>query len=171
MDEPTEIIGIDPGFGKPAVAALSPRSGKVKRVSAFDGKAPTSLDMSLRAHAIGLLIARYVGEVEGTKIVGIEGPAYGVKRSRSIEQLARCRQAIFSVLTFTLPDLLIYEIPPASAKMAVTGQGNASKDQVLKCIERSFRVNLSMTHETRCAQADAIAIAVCTYNRWKRGFQ
>lgn len=56
----------------------------------------------------------------------------------------------------------VVEVPPASAKLAVTGSGRASKTQVAGCVARLLRVNLSGASEDA---TDALAVALAAVLR------
>jgi hypothetical protein len=67
-------------------------------------------------------------QADGHKIIAVEGPSYG-SRFRA-EPLARVRQCVHDMAAFYFEDFLWYEIPPPSAKLAVTGNGSAKKEVV-----------------------------------------
>jgi crossover junction endodeoxyribonuclease RuvC len=55
----------------------------------------------------------------------------------------------------------VFQYPPATIKMSVTGAGNAHKSQV----GRMVTVILGLTEEVPEDAADALAVAICHLNR------
>lgn len=62
------------------------------------------------------------------------------------------------VLAATLSNIEVFEYSPKSAKLAVTGNGSASKYQVQKMIQQQFCLKAPPTPEDA---ADALALAIC----------
>lgn len=164
---PTEIVGIDPGFGQPAAAALDPKTGKLIRVTTWNGDDSVGMEMSARCFAIAAVIARWLAATPGPKVIGIEGPALNVRRFKAVEMMARMRQAIFDTCAQHFPNMVHFEIPPASAKIAATGSGNAQKEQVARAVQQIHRVTLDVALAPRHAKADSIAIAMATLGQWR----
>ncbi len=105
--------------------------------------------------------------------LAIEAPFYG-KNVQSMLKLGRAQGAAISAAL--LRDMPIFEYAPKKIKMAITGQGNASKEQVAGILQsilsiRELPKNLDAT--------DGLAAAVChfyqkdipgtgkSYNSWK----
>jgi len=89
--------------------------------------------------------------------LAIEAPFYG-KNVQSMLKLGRAQgTAIAAALSRSLD---IYEYAPRKIKMAITGQGNASKEQVAALLQKMFAIaempsNLDAT--------DGLAAAVCHF--------
>lgn len=173
---PSEIIGIDPGVGFPAFAALEPRTGKLLRVESFRGdqisrRQTSRVNVSKRVYEITARILSRIVLVPGPKVVGIEGFIRN-KGSTSIDTLGRFRQGLYDACMVAFGDLEVgwvhFEIPPATAKRAATGNGSAPKEVVAKMVERNFRATLSGSNDRRFAEADSVAIAMATLTRWNR---
>jgi crossover junction endodeoxyribonuclease RuvC len=105
--------------------------------------------------------------------LAIEAPFYG-KNVQSMLKLGRAQGAAISAALYR--DLPIFEYAPKKIKMAITGQGNASKEQVAGILQNLLAIaelpkNLDAT--------DGLAAAVCHfyqkdipdkgggYNSWK----
>ncbi len=105
--------------------------------------------------------------------LAIEAPFYG-KNVQSMLKLGRAQGAAISAALQR--DMPIFEYAPKKIKMAITGQGNASKEQVASMLQnmlliRELPKNLDAT--------DGLAAAVChyyqkefpnsgtSYNSWK----
>jgi crossover junction endodeoxyribonuclease RuvC len=89
--------------------------------------------------------------------LAIEAPFYG-KNVQSMLKLGRAQgTAIAAALSRSLA---IYEYAPRKIKLAITGQGNASKEQVAALLQKMFAIaempsNLDAT--------DGLAAAVCHF--------
>ena len=89
--------------------------------------------------------------------LAIEAPFYG-KNVQSMLKLGRAQGAAISAALYR--DLPIYEYAPKKIKMAITGEGNASKEQVAGLLRnildlKELPENLDAT--------DGLAAAVCHY--------
>lgn len=89
--------------------------------------------------------------------VAVEAPFYG-KNAQVMLKLGRAQgAAIAAAIAKNIP---IFEYAPRKVKMAVTGQGAASKEQVALILSRT----LSTEFESRFLDAsDALAIAMCHF--------
>lgn len=105
--------------------------------------------------------------------LAIEAPFYG-KNVQSMLKLGRAQGAAISAALYR--DMPIFEYAPRKIKMSITGQGNASKEQVAGILKNLLTIkelpkNLDAT--------DGLAAAVChfyqkdipeqggNYNSWK----
>ena len=104
--------------------------------------------------------------------LAIESPFYG-KNIQSMLKLGRAQgAAIIASLNF---DMEINEYAPRKIKMAITGNGNASKEQVAIILKSIVNKQLLNQHDA----TDAVAVAVChcyqnkisngnkNYSNWK----
>lgn len=106
---------------------------------------------------------KYLGEISDLYLditpeaVFIEKPFVG-KNPVAICSLARTVQMIRIAVLTEYPEALIVEISPSEVKKAITGVGNAKKEQVKKMVEQIFKevAGKDITYD----QSDAIAIAV-----------
>lgn len=101
---------------------------------------------------VGNIIDRY-----SPRDLAVEAPFYG-KNPQVMLKLGRAQgAAIAAAISRNIP---IFEYAPRKVKIAITGQGGASKEQVSLILERT----LNVTFETRFLDAsDAVAIAMCHY--------
>lgn len=89
--------------------------------------------------------------------LAIEAPFYG-KNVQSMLKLGRAQGAAISAALHR--DMPIFEYAPRKIKMAITGQGNASKEQVASILQgmlsiRELPKNLDAT--------DGLAVAICHF--------
>ncbi|MDR1646121.1 MAG: crossover junction endodeoxyribonuclease RuvC [Tannerellaceae bacterium] len=152
------ILGIDPGtivmgYGiiritgnKPAVEALG-----VLQLDKYE-------DHYLRLHKIFKRVTGLIDEYHPGELA-IEAPFFG-KNVQSMLKLGRAQgAAISAALNRSLP---IFEYAPLKIKMSITGNGNASKEQVAGMLQRFLRI----PDENMLPQMDAtdgLAAAVCHF--------
>lgn len=91
--------------------------------------------------------------------IAIESPFLG-KNVKSMLTLSKAQSmAISAGLYRNIP---IIEYSPKKIKMAITGNGNSSKEQVYKMIEKNiFKKNYNFNKKIDAV--DALAIAICHY--------
>ncbi|MDR1259300.1 MAG: crossover junction endodeoxyribonuclease RuvC [Tannerellaceae bacterium] len=152
------ILGIDPGtivmgYGiiriignKPKVDALG-----VLQLNKYD-------DHYLRLGKIFESVTGLIDEYQPCELA-IEAPFFG-KNVQSMLKLGRAQGvAISAALSRNIP---IFEYAPLKIKMSITGNGNASKEQVAGMLQRLFRI----PSERMLPQMDAtdgLAAAVCHF--------
>jgi len=89
--------------------------------------------------------------------LAIESPFYG-KNVQSMLKLGRAQGvAISAALSRDLP---IFEYAPKKIKMAITGEGNASKEQVASILERILHVS---DMPSNLDATDGLAAALCHF--------
>lgn len=95
------------------------------------------------------------------KEMAIEAPFYG-KNAQSMLKLGRAQGvAIAAAMTSAVQ---VQEYAPRKIKQAVTGNGNASKEQVAKMMEQEFKIDLS---DQILDATDALGAAICHYYQTK----
>lgn len=101
---------------------------------------------------VGVLMDRYSPDD-----LAIEAPFYG-KNPQVMLKLGRAQgAAIAAALHRQIP---VFEYAPRKVKMAITGQGDASKEQVKMLMEKTLKTEM----DNRFLDAsDALAIAMCHF--------
>ncbi|MCF0177921.1 MAG: crossover junction endodeoxyribonuclease RuvC [Bacteroidales bacterium] len=89
--------------------------------------------------------------------VAVEAPFYG-KNPQVMLKLGRAQGAALAAAM--LRDIPVFEYAPRKVKIAVTGEGSASKEQVKSMLEKSMDVKLDIKY---LDASDALAIAVCHF--------
>ena len=115
-----------------------------------------SPDHTVRLKKIFTRVSSLIKEFKPGELA-IEAPFYG-KNVQSMLKLGRAQGvAMTAAMVYDLP---IAEYAPRKVKQAVTGQGNASKQQVSKMLEQilDFQVESQFLDAT-----DALAVAVCHF--------
>lgn len=157
MKSPERIIlGIDPGTNIMGYGVIE-STGKVPRLLTLgitDMRKEKDPYKSLQTifREVILLIDKYHPDE-----LAIEAPFFG-KNVQSMLKLGRAQGvAIAAALSRDIP---IFEYAPRKIKMAITGQGNASKEQVADILERilHFKNNSKNLDAT-----DGLAAAVCHF--------
>ncbi len=151
-----KILGIDPGTNILGYAIIDGEKQNIKIVTSgiLDLRRINGTFQKLNAiyTKITELLDSYPVEQ-----AAIESPFYG-KNVQSMLKLGRAQGvAIAAVMQKGVP---IYEYAPRKVKIAVTGNGNASKEQVARMIETILGISLQ---DKKFDETDALAIAVCHF--------
>ena len=166
------ILGIDPGTTITGYGVI--------KISGSDPELITigSIDLSkFEDHYLKLkhIFDRTIGIIDEyhPDELAIEAPFYG-KNVQSMLKLGRAQgAAIAAALTRSLP---IFEYAPRKIKMAITGQGSASKEQVAAML---MRILIFKNNDIKLDATDGLAAALChffqsnrpqaekAYNSWK----
>lgn len=150
------IMGIDPGtnilgYGVIAVGQKGPEYVTMGTMDMRKEKDPfKKLDTIFTG--LGRLMDMYHPDY-----VSIESPFYG-KNPQVILKLGRAQgAAITAALHRGIP---VHEYAPRKAKVAITGVGSASKEQVCNMIRKILGIGIEPDH---LDATDALAIALCHY--------
>lgn len=149
-----KIIGIDPGTNLLGYSVLETSNNVVKII--ISGKLNLTKITNPYEKLIQIFnkISLIVKEYSPDEM-GIEAPFYG-KNVQSMLKLGRAQGvAIAAAINH---DVKIFEYTPRKIKQSITGNGNASKDQVAQMIKSIL--NLKTLPDTY-DETDAIAAALC----------
>ena len=154
------ILGIDPGTNLMGYAVIGVDRGRapqlvtmgVIRLSKFE-------DHYMRLHRIYdrvyALVCQYVPDQ-----MAIEAPFFG-KNVQSMLKLGRAQGvAMAAALARQVP---ITEYEPRKIKMAITGNGAASKEQVREMLRRILNIPDESLDGLELDATDALAVAMCHY--------
>ena len=150
------ILGIDPGtnilgYG---VILVDKKSVHYVDMGVLDLRKEKDhfIKLSRIFEQVGSLIERYTPDD-----LAIEAPFYG-KNVQSMLKLGRAQgAAIAAALHRQIP---VFEYAPRKVKMAITGRGDASKEQVKLLMEKTLRTTLDGKF---LDASDALAIAMCHF--------
>ena len=168
------ILGIDPGTNVMGYGVLRTQGNKasVLTMGVIDLRKMT--DPYLR---LGRIFERVTGIIDSylPDEMAIEAPFFG-KNVQSMLKLGRAQGvAIAAAIRHDVP---IHEYAPLKIKMAITGQGQASKEQVAAMLQRLLKLEAQDMPKFMDA-TDALAAAYChflqrntpqsdhKYNSWK----
>lgn len=151
------IIGIDPGTNVMGYGILGVRGGKPACIALGVLKLSRFEDHYMRLHRI---FDRVQGLVEQylPDEMAIEAPFFG-KNVQSMLKLGRAQGvAMAAALSRSVP---ITEYEPRKIKMAITGNGAASKEQVQEMLRRILNIPRERLDDQALDATDALAAALC----------
>lgn len=152
------ILGIDPGTTIMGYGLIKVNGNKSEMLAMGVLELRKYMD---HYHKLQKIFSRTLSLIDDFKpdILAIEAPFYG-KNVQSMLKLGRAQGAAISAALYR--DLPIYEYAPLKIKMAITGNGRASKEQVADLLRRF----LNIPEENMLPQLDAtdgLAAAYCHF--------
>ncbi len=150
------ILGIDPGTVVMGYGLIHIQNTKVSLIALGVIKLDKYEDHALRLQKIFERVINLIEEYKPDELA-IEAPFFG-KNVQSMLKLGRAQGvAIAAALSKQMP---FVEYSPKKIKMSITGNGNASKEQVAAMLETllNFKKNDEYLDAT-----DALGAAVCHY--------
>lgn len=152
------IIGIDPGTNVMGYGILGVNGKKPSMIALGVIKLSKFEDHYMRLHRI---FERVLGLVEQylPDEMAIEAPFYG-KNVQSMLKLGRAQGVAMAAALHR--DIPITEYAPLKIKMAITGNGSASKEQVAEMLRRILDIPKDKMPDLLDA-TDALAAALCHY--------
>lgn len=162
------ILGIDPGFSITGFAILMADGSTARLLDYGYLKLPTKKHLSER---IGLFYNTINEKVLKYKVtsIALETPFLG-KNVQSFLKLGYLRGTLY--LLANQHNAILHEFSPREVKLAVTGYGGASKDQVASMVLRLFPKISQLKASAKNDVTDALA--VCLSGFWagrQRGMQ
>jgi len=165
------ILGIDPGTNILGYGLIGINSKKMTLISTGILKMTKLDNHQLKLKKIFESITHLIEEYYPDE-VAIEAPFFG-KNVQSMLKLGRAQGV--AMAASLVKDLPIEEYSPRKIKQSITGNGNASKEQVAKMIQTLLKLK-SIPNELDAT--DGIAVAIChffqnnldttkNYNSWK----
>ena len=147
------VLAIDPGYGRCGVAILEGEGSRVKlEYSACiltDAKIEFSLRLLTVANGIIDLIKRYAPDT-----IAIE-ELYFSKNQKTVFHVAEIRgMLIYIAVSHKIP---LIEYNPLTVKIALTGEGRATKDQVAIMVIRLLALKVTPKYDD---EVDAIALGI-----------
>ena len=168
------ILGIDPGTNIMGYGLIKVVGNKAEMISMGVIDLRKFPDPYLK---LGHIFERVTGIIDSylPDEMAIEAPFFG-KNVQSMLKLGRSQGvAIAAAVGHSVP---VHEYAPMKIKMAITGQGQASKEQVADMLKRLLRLNADQMPKLMDA-TDALGVAYCHfmqqgrpvtdthYNGWK----
>ncbi|MGD8427054.1 MAG: crossover junction endodeoxyribonuclease RuvC [Balneolaceae bacterium] len=148
------ILGIDPGSRTTGYAILTKQNGKLIALRCDTLKMAHMEDHSERLQYIFSKVSKIVSSFEPTSCA-VETPIYGVDPLAMLK-LGRAQAA--AMLAITNSDISVTEYYPKEVKKSITGNGNASKEQVAFMLKKM----VALPDENLSKDAtDALAVAWC----------
>lgn len=150
------ILGIDPGTNLLGYGVISVVSGKPKYVDmgVFDLrkiKDPFEKLANINAGVEEIIAMCHPDHL------AVESPFYG-KNAQVILKLGRAQGA--AIIAATRNGIPVTEYAPRKAKIAICGNGGASKEQVAMMVKKTLGIDIEPRH---LDATDALAIAMCHF--------
>lgn len=158
MEKETIILGIDPGTTIMGYGLLKVTGNKTELIAMGVLDLKKFNDHYLKLQRIFARTLSLIDEFH-PDCLAIEAPFFG-KNVQSMLKLGRAQGVAMSAALFR--DLPITEYAPLKIKMAITGNGNASKEQVADMLRRYLNIPV----ENMLPQLDAtdgLAAAYCHF--------
>jgi len=152
------ILGVDPGTNITGYAILEVDGKDCKVITAGIFDLRKCGDHQTKLKEIFLQVQEVI-ETYLPKYLAIEAPFYG-KNVQSMLKLGRA-QGVAMAAGMTM-GLDIHEYAPKKIKQAITGNGNASKEQVAAMLKHRLNIIID---EKYLDATDALAAAVCHFQR------
>lgn len=158
MDYERIILGIDPGTSVMGYGVIGVNKNKPEMITMGVIKLSKFDDHYLRLRKI---YERVTGLIEQylPDELAIEAPFFG-KNVQSMLKLGRAQGVAMAAALAR--DLSITEYAPLKIKMAITGSGSASKEQVAEMLRRMFKIP-KQDMPVFLDATDALAAAVCHF--------
>lgn len=157
------ILGIDPGTNIMGYGLLKIRGNKPEMIAMGVLQLGKYDDMYVRLNNIFHRTLSLIDEFKPDEFA-IEAPFFG-KNVQSMLKLGRAQGTAMAAALYR--DLPIAEYAPLKIKMAITGNGRASKEQVADLLKRMLKIK----EEDMLPQLDAtdgLAAAMCHYLQTSR---
>ena len=159
--ESYKILGIDPGTNILGYSIVQIDGSTVSIITFGVIKLKNQEDHQNKLREIFLQLQEII-ETYMPSQMAIEAPFYA-KNAQSLLKLGRA-QGVAIAAGITM-GLTITEYMPKKIKLAVTGNGNASKEQVASMLENLLKVKITTEY---LDATDALAVAYCHFNQGSR---
>ncbi|MBR3531212.1 MAG: crossover junction endodeoxyribonuclease RuvC [Bacteroidaceae bacterium] len=152
------LLGIDPGTNVMGYGVLRVVGNKAEMMAMGVINMKNMRDPYLR---LGRIFERVTGVIDEYKPdeLAIEAPFYG-KNVQSMLKLGRAQGVAIAVAI--VRDIPIHEYEPRKIKVAITGNGAASKEQVAGMLQRMLHISAE-DMEVQMDATDALAAAYCHF--------
>ena len=149
------ILGIDPSFTATGYAIIEKKEGKQFLMSC--GYLPLATSKDAIQDRIGIFNDFFENKIKEFQVthISLETPFLG-KNAQTFLKLGYLRGSLY-LLSYKF-NLKLIEYSPKEIKLAVTGFGGASKDQIERVVYMLFP---TLTKQTKHDVTDAIAISLC----------
>lgn len=154
------ILAIDPGTIKMGYAVVKFTDNKLHLISMGTLLLTSYKDVYIRLQKIHHTVCELI-DLHTPNTFAIEAPFYG-KNVQSMLKLGRAQGV--AIAAAMQHNISVTEYSPKKIKQSVTGNGNASKEQVWKMLQQLF----SIQEDPRYFDAsDALAVAICHHYQTK----
>ena len=154
------VLGVDPGVSALGIAAVARRDRRPILLFAETARTPSDLDEPSRLRVLHIAFRAAITE-HAPASLAIERIAWNKNR---VSAMAVARATGVVLLAAAEAGLPVQEYGSLEVKMAVTGQGNADKEQVREALER-FHGLRDLPRQPDAVDAAAIALCHLTQAR------
>ena len=148
------VLGVDPGIATAGLAVVALEGREIVLVWSTTVRTPAGLDEAMRLRTLYGAVRDALAE-HHPESVAVERLMWG-RNVGSAMSVARATGVV--LLAAADAGLPVDEYPPLEVKMAVTGIGNAGKDQVRAALIRTHGLE---DVPSQPDAADAVAVALC----------
>ncbi len=157
------VLGIDPGFGRLGWAVLEEdRAGSPKLLASGTLETSGKLPLAERLLEVGQFLRRTIQDY-GVDAVAVE-EVFLAKNAKTAMQVAMARGVVFFAAAEA--GLRVEQFSPTAVKLALTGNGRASKEQVTYMVKKLVSLSPTLIEQSDQLEmkiddeADAVAIAL-----------
>lgn len=147
------ILGIDPGFDRVGIAIVEKKQGVESLIYSTCITTNKQDPIEKRLHTVGCRTAEIINEYTPHHL-SIENLFFNSNQKTAFRV---CEARGIIIHEAMRAELSIHEYTPLQIKMALTGYGRATKEQVTFMTEQILKVDLSKKIDDEC---DAIAAAI-----------
>ena len=154
----TRILGIDPGYERLGVSILEKNKNDKKERVLFSEcfKTSAKLEFSERLNLIGEEVKKIIKKYK-PEILSIETLFLNTNH-KTVMRVAEARGVI--IYEASCAGLKIFEASPPQIKIATTGYGKASKEEIIKMVKILVEIDKLKKSDD---ELDAIAIALTAF--------
>jgi len=152
------ILGIDPGFERLGIAILEKNKGDKREGVLFSEcfKTSAKLEFHERLTLIGEEVRNVIKKYK-PEVLAIETLFLNTNQ-KTVMHVAEARGVV--IYEASRAELKIFEASPPQIKIATTGYGRASKEQIIKMVKILVDIDNSKKSDD---ELDAIAIALTAF--------
>ena len=152
------ILGIDPGYERLGIAILEKDKKGDKECVLFSEcfKTSAKLEFSERLNLIGGEVRKIIKKYK-PEVLSIE-TLFLTTNHKTVMKVAEARGVV--IYEAACAGLKIFEASPPQIKIATTGYGRASKEEIIKMVKMLVEIDDSKTSDD---ELDAIAIALTAF--------
>ena len=148
------ILGIDPGSRRTGYGVIEARGNRFGLIDAGTVEAPRGAELPRRLRVIHEALVSIAADA-APDVAAVED-VFNARNARSSLILGQARGA--ALLAAALRDIHVAEYAPREVKMALTGNGAATKEQVRFMVQRLLGL---AKPPASTDTSDALAIALC----------
>jgi len=149
-----KILALDPGYGRCGIALVErTQNGKDVLIDSDCITTESSLPFEERLHTVTAVFSSWI-EKYSPDICAFER-LFFTKNQKTAMRVAEARGAF--ILTAQRAGIPLHEYGPGEIKVAITGDGRATKRQVITMVDLLVRPQKKIRHDD---EYDAIAVAL-----------